>query len=314
MDDRGGSKTSENSGPPRKVRETEACRCSEVAGKPSRHRRWPDCRDQTLIVTARPIARVSSFVARERANLVGVRSNLRAAGSQRSFCGCYRRHTWAAFIAASGRRCSRRAIPSDPRNCRWRNAELRLARLLRAMTPSKVALRLILDDNGYVGRAFRRGDGRSVHAVRRTGIERGSIILPSNLPFGRNPWRTMFQRPHDDGRGDRTDMRGPQHHPAILQRCELSALSDRRRTSVFRILVQDSSTQTGLGSDPPTLRLRRSDLAEGNRRRTSLSDGKEQTPGTPLLHHLGGDHGWRGFAPGPRLRERTLKKDASPLF
>ena len=52
------------------------------------------------------------------------------------------------------------------------------------------------------------------------------------------------------------------------------------------------------------LKSRRNDRE--NRRRRPFP-GLVHTPGTPLLHHLGGDHGWRGFAPGPRLRERTRK-------
>ena len=52
------------------------------------------------------------------------------------------------------------------------------------------------------------------------------------------------------------------------------------------------------------LKSRRNDRE--NRRRRPFP-GLVHTPGTPLLHHLGGDHGWRGFAPGPRLRERTRR-------
>ena len=45
------------------------------------------------------------------------------------------------------------------------------------------------------------------------------------------------------------------------------------------------------------LKSRRNDRE--NRRRRPFP-GLVHTPGTPLLHHLGGDHGWRGFGPGPR--------------
>ena len=40
-----------------------------------------------------------------------------------------------------------------------------------------------------------------------------------------------------------------------------------------------------------------------NRRRRPFP-GLVHTPGTPLLHHLGGiRHGWRGFAPGPQSED-----------
>ena len=51
------------------------------------------------------------------------------------------------------------------------------------------------------------------------------------------------------------------------------------------------------------LKSRRNDRE--NRRRRPFP-GLVHTPGTPLLHHLGGDHGWRGFAPGPRASINTL--------
>ena len=43
-----------------------------------------------------------------------------------------------------------------------------------------------------------------------------------------------------------------------------------------------------------------------NRRRRPFP-GLVHTPGTPPFASLRGGHGWRGFAPGPRLRERTRR-------
>ena len=154
--------------------------------------------------------------------------------------------------------------------------ELRLARLLKRLAKFRP---LILDDIGYVQQD--REEMEVLFTLLAERYERGSIILTSNLPFSK--WEKIFKDPMTTAAAI--------FARAILesrQRCELStrAIEEERRERPRR-------QKTGKRNDPPQ------EFAAGD---------PFPAWSIPLVPPFCiTSVGWRGFAPGPRLRERTRR-------